>query len=111
MNEFRKLAADLGRAAATAEPRARIVVAKTALDIVADAKNLAPVDTGNLKSSIGADIDGLLAEIGPTANYGLFLELGTSRMAPQPFMGPAADRREGPFEEAIAQLAEEALGG
>lgn len=110
-NALRKLAADLTMAADTVEPKARRVVAKTARDIEADAKGFAPVDTGNLKGSITSDIGGLSAEIGPTANYGVFLELGTSRMAPQPFMGPAADRRAGPFEEAMAQMAEGGLNG
>lgn len=110
-NAIRKLAADLTRAAVTVDPLARVVVAKTARDIEADAKVFAPVDTGNLKGSITSDIDGLKAEIGPTANYGIYQELGTSKMAPQPFMGPAADRRAGPFEKAMAQLAEDGLRG
>lgn len=108
---LRKLAADLTRAAVTAEPKARLVVAKTARDIEADAKGFAPVDTGNLKGSITTDVRGLSAEIGPTANYGVFQELGTSKMAPQPFMGPAADRRAGPFEQAMGKLGEDGLNG
>jgi HK97 gp10 family phage protein len=110
-NELRRLSADIGRAAAQAEPRARLVVAKTARDIEGDAKALAPVDTGNLKASITSDVRGLEATIGPTAAYGVFLELGTSRMAAQPYMGPAADRRQGPFAQAMESLGEDLLGG
>lgn len=108
---LRKLAADLTRSAVTVEPLARMVVAKTARDIEADAKVFAPVDTGNLEASITSDVKGLSAEIGPTASYGIYQELGTSKMAPQPFMGPAAGRRVGPFEKAMAQLAEDGLRG
>ncbi|KQN99696.1 hypothetical protein ASF21_12880 [Arthrobacter sp. Leaf234] len=110
-SEIWKLSADIARAAAQAAPRARLVVAKTARDIEADAKQLAPVDTGNLQGSIGSDINGLEATIGPTASYGIYLELGTTRMAAQPFMGPAADRRQGPFGDAMARLGEGLLGG
>jgi phage protein, HK97 gp10 family len=116
--QLRRLSADIARAAATTGVRAQQVVRKTAYDIERTAKNLVPVDTGNLKSSIGhsdaraVGRSGSLAiEIGPTANYGLFVEFGTSRMAPQPFMGPAADQHQGAFEQAMGQLGLEGLNG
>ena len=117
-SQLRKLSADIGKAIGTTGPRAQLVVRKTAKDIEATAKLKAPVDTGNLKSSIGtSDLrgvgqsGGLVAEIGPTANYGIYVEMGTDRMAPQPYMGPAADAHTPAFEEAMAQLGLEALGG
>lgn len=118
-SEFRSLAADLGNAPKTLGHLARTVVRKTAKDVEGTAKGLAPVDTGNLKSSIGtSDLRALgtsgsiEAEIRATANYAIFQEVGTSRMAPQPFMGPAVDKHSGPFEEAMAQIAARAaLGG
>lgn len=115
--DLRSLSADLTAAGRQVGQRARAVVRKTAMDIEASAKSLAPVDTGNLKNSIGhSDLrigtsGQLVAEIGPTANYGIFLEQGTSRMAAQPFMGPAADRHTPSFESAMAQLGAEALDG
>ena len=117
-SQLRRFSADVARAQAATGKLAQTVVRKTARDIVRDAKIIAPVDTGNLKGSIGhSDLRNvgqpgdLSVEIGPTANYGIFLELGTSRAPAQPFMGPAADRNQGPFEEAMGQIAEEALGG
>lgn len=117
-SELRKLAADLGAGSRKVGPMAQVVVRKTVLDIEATAKVLAPVDTGNLKGSIGhSDLrtvgqSGTLeAEVGPTANYGRFVELGTSRMAPQPYLGPAADRHEPSFVRAMAILAERAVNG
>ena len=117
-SQLRRFSADVARAQATTGKLAQTVVRKTARDIVRDAKILAPVDTGNLKGSIGhsdlrnvSQSGDLSVEIGPTAAYGIFLELGTSRAPAQPFMGPAADRNQAPFEQAMGQIAEEALGG
>ncbi|WP_066298839.1 HK97-gp10 family putative phage morphogenesis protein [Arthrobacter luteolus] len=117
-SQVRRFAADIARAQVTTGLLTQTVVRKTARDVVKDAKLLAPVDTGNLRASIGhSDLRSvgragdLSVEIGPTANYGVFLELGTSRAPAQPFMGPAADRNEGPFAQALAQIAEEGLNG
>lgn len=101
-----KLAADLGKAGAGAVGKAAIVVRKAATDIERDAKILAPVDTGNLRNSIGAVVRGLRAEVGPTAEYGVYVEHGTSRMGPQPYMGPAAERHTAPFELAMRKVGE-----
>lgn len=109
MSEFRTLAADLTAAGQGAEALAETVVAKSALDLVAEAKYDAPVDTGFLMGSIGADINGLEAEVGPTAHYGIYLELGTSRMAPQPYLFPALDRIAPTFEQAMAQVIDRSL--
>ena len=116
--QLRRLSADIARAAKTTGARAQIVVRKTAYDIERTAKNKVPVDTGNLKGSIGhsdarsVGRSGTLAiEIGPTANYGAYVELGTSRMAPQPYMGPAADLHAPAFEQAMQQIGLEGLNG
>jgi HK97 gp10 family phage protein len=110
IGEVRQLSFDLGRAGLKATTLASQAVRKTALDIEADAKALAPVDTGNLKGSISVDSLGpLAAEIGPTATYGIFQEYGTSRMPPQPFMGPAFDRRSPGLVAAMEQIADEVL--
>lgn len=102
------LAADLGKAGYNATRKAQQVVAKAALDVEARAKVFAPVDTGALMNSIGADVaaDSLSAEIGPTVHYGAYVEYGTSRMAPQPYMSPALDAVAPGFVAAM-----ESLGG
>lgn len=105
---FHTLAADITAAAANMLPAAEAAVRKTALDIEREAKAFAPVDTGNLRSSIGRDVevsgDAIEAEIGPTAHYGIYLEHGTSRMAPHAFLGPALDRATPPFLSAMEQV-------
>lgn len=103
--------ADLGKAPARIVPLARRVVVKAAADMERDAKAFAPVDTGALRNSIGTSLSGLSAEIGPTVNYGAFVELGTSRMGPRAYLGPAFDRHAGEYVDALTQAAARALGG
>lgn len=113
MDELANLAADLSAAGEKAQNMAADAVAKTAADIAADAKVFAPVDTGNLRNSIGYDITqdsgGVEAEVGPTASYAQFLEHGTSTMAPRPFLGPAFDRRSPGLEAAMKNLSGEVI--
>lgn len=109
MHEFRSLAADLSRAGYAAESLARAVVAKSARDLEAAATVAAPVDTGYLRGSISSAIRGLEAEVGPTANYGHYVEGGTSRMAPQPYLFPALDRVAPSFEAAMGQVLTQSL--
>jgi hypothetical protein len=75
-NELHAFAADLRKTSGRAQKMARMAVAKTAADITADAKVMAPFRTGNLRNSIGYDVQedgtGVQAEIGPTASYGPF---------------------------------------
>lgn len=115
-SDFRKLTADLSKAPRNVGNGAQVVVRKSLVDGVAAAKNRVPVDTGNLKGSIGhsdlrtvGSTGSIGGEFGPTAEYGPYVEHGTSRMAPQPFMGPAADHIAPGFEQAMARLAQEAL--
>ena len=103
---MRRVAADLTEQAETLVPRASAVVRKVAFDTEADAKRLAPVDTGNLRNSITTAVSngGLTAAVVATASYAVYQELGTSRHPPQPFMGPATDRNTPLFHEAMSQL-------
>lgn len=89
---------------------AKNIVKKTAKDIEATAKTLAPVDTGFLRGSIKtSDLrtvskDNPSAEVRASANYATYLEFGTSRMAARPFMSPAANKHEPAFLAAMQQL-------
>ncbi|MEV8638097.1 HK97-gp10 family putative phage morphogenesis protein [Streptosporangium sp. NPDC051023] len=107
-SEIARLEVAFDNATERVESMTRAAVKKTGFDTVAGAQNLVPVDTGNLKSSIGVDFDadelGFVA--GPTAHYGGYVELGTSRMAPKPYLGPAFEAAVEPFVKAI-----ESIGG
>lgn len=48
-----------------------------------------PVDTGNLQESITYLPDFLSCEVYTDVDYAVYVELGTSKMAPQEFMLPA----------------------
>lgn len=108
-SELRVLAGDLKKGAAKVEKTAPLVVKKSGLDIEASAKVNAPVDTGTLQSSISSDINGLTAEIGPSTEYEAFVEYGTSKMAAQPYMGPAFEKHAPKFEQALGKVAEKIL--
>ena len=108
-NEVESLAVDLGRAGYAAESLARAVVEKSAYDLQTEAQYGAPVDTGYLRSSISTAVNGLEAEVGPTANYGYYVEHGTSRMPGQPYLVPARDRIAPTFEAAMAQVINQSL--
>jgi len=115
VSDLNRLAADLSGAGARVGAGAAQVVRASAYRVEAEAKAFAPVDTGNLRNSIGTDLIGdgrgasIEAQVGPTANYGAFVELGTSRMAPHAYLGPALDRAEPDFVAAIEQIAAQSV--
>ncbi|HEY3559659.1 MAG TPA: HK97-gp10 family putative phage morphogenesis protein [Kribbella sp.] len=115
VSELRALAGDLEKGAAKVGKAAPVVVSKSAHDIEATAKILSPVDTGNLMGSISTEVEGLSAEIGPTAEYGGYVEDGTHnddgsvRMAAQPYMQPALDTHAPTFETALGKVGEAIL--
>ena len=65
-------------------------------------------DSGNLANSIGVTFEdeGLTGLIGPSAEYGIFLEFGTTKMAARPFMTPAAEKEREPFIAAMRKIVE-----
>jgi HK97 gp10 family phage protein len=103
MSQVIKLDAELAATPAVVAKRVSAAIAKTAFDIEADSKALCPVDTGYLRGSISSSIKPLEAEIGPTADYGAYVEYGTSRAGPQPYMTPSFDRRSSSLVSAIEQ--------
>lgn len=106
VSELNTLAADLSGASWRVAAQGARAVQKTGLDVVRDGQEFAPVDTGNMRNSIGVDFDAdrLGFEAGPTASYSPYVEFGTSRMAPHAFMGPAFDRNVPPFVAAVEEL-------
>ena len=108
MSDLTRFAEDLRENADTLTRRASQVVRKAALDTMADAKTLAPVDTGNLRNSITTDArpGDLVAVVEATADYAAAVEFGIEQR-PQPFMRPSQERNTPGFLDAISQLAEE----
>jgi HK97 gp10 family phage protein len=107
-----RLTADIGAVTKGAQAKTQQAVAKTLIDIEGDAKVGAPVDTGDLRNSISHEIDGdgMGGEVGPTVDYGIWQEIGTSTQPGQPYLGPAFDRRSPVLEQALAQIADGLAG-
>lgn len=102
------------------------VVKKTAFDLQANAQTLAPVDTGNLRSSIYTKtsdgdqypgggsaapidnqvpgVDDMTAYVAVGAQYGIYLEMGTTRMPAHPYLAPAAEAVRPAFEAAMGAI-------
>ena len=86
------------------------------IKVEAQAKSLAPVDKGGLRSSIGyktatkssgsldvspKDNEGF---VGTNVFYGIYQEFGTRFMAPQPFLRPAAQILKGGKAQIMAEM-------
>ena len=73
---------------ATAEA---ITAALEAIGLQAEgyAKLLCPVDTGNLRNSITHTTDEQAAYIGTNVEYAAYVEMGTERNPPHPYIEPA----------------------
>jgi len=72
---------------------------------VTDAKVNSPVKTGNLMGSINAKkYDFLGWEVKTDTGYGAYVELGTKRMAAQPFMAPAYESARKALESGWDEL-------
>lgn len=105
-DDLTHLAGDLRRASREVLPKT-VGLLRAHGDRLADiAKSRCPHDTGRLAGSILMTVDPvrLSAEIGPYAYYGHFVEFGTSKMGPRPYMGPALDEVGPGFAEALGRL-------
>lgn len=74
--------------------RTREDLERIGLTIQNGARRYCPVDTGRLRSSIRSsgvreDGKGLYVEVGTNVEYATFVEFGTRRQRPQPFLRPA----------------------
>jgi HK97 gp10 family phage protein len=77
---------------AAIKPAVVAEVSKSALQIQARAQALSPVLTGTLRRSIHTIIEngGLRGIVGPSVEYGKFVEFGTRFQPARPYMRPAA---------------------
>lgn len=70
-------------------------MARTAIKCETTAKRMCAVDTGRLRASIkGTIVDEggeIVGYVGSDVEYAIYQEMGTERMAAQPFLRPAVD--------------------
>lgn len=104
--ELGRLAGDLRSAGAMAAVRAADAVGDAADETRDAAKSLAPKLTGALADSITVEGGGLEREVTTGVPYAIFVEYGTYKDAPQPFMWPAASVADRVLVEAIEDVAD-----
>lgn len=123
LTEIHHLAADLRTAETRVVPGVQREVGRGGFRVQGLAQFGAPKDTGHLASTITTDIGDLSYEVGPEANYGGFVEEGTTGpypienafglgilvmhpgISPQPYLGPAFDKDLPKTERGILKVA------
>lgn len=112
-DEIRSHAGRLQAAPGKLRPLVVMATTKATIDTANGARELAPVDTGYLRASItteaGTDGNTVYGEVTAGANYAAYVENGTSRMSPQPYMGPSRERNAPKWLEAMRQLGGKAV--
>ena len=78
-------------------------VAMTTIGLLVEnyARAICPVDTGRLRNSITSVADDESVTIGSNVEYAPYVELGTSRQSPQPFLGPSIEEHLTEYENII----------
>jgi HK97 gp10 family phage protein len=65
--------------------------------------------SGALRDSISREVHGLEAAIGSTSDIAVYQELGTDKMPPRPFLGPAAFNNKQKIEKILGSAVMHAL--
>lgn len=107
INGLNKLQAKLRNAEKTLQNDISDAINKGAYEIEAQSKLLAPVDTGYMRNTINTKTGRMEATISVTAEYGMFVEFGTSKQAPQPFFYIVFEQ----MKEQIIKDIEKRIGG
>lgn len=89
------------------------IVQKRTLEMEANAKNLAPVDTGHLRRSIKSDVNntstGVRGEVNANVEYAIYVEYGTVYQTAQPFFFPSFKAASEGFKTDIKKALGETL--
>lgn len=68
-------------------------------------------DTGRLANSIQADIQGKQATVFTNLEYAPWLEFGTQKIEPRPFMVPSMEKERPKFEQRLNRIVDAAAKG
>lgn len=86
------------------------IIQNTALRVEKRAKASAPEDTGYLKQHITAEKTGeLTADVTSLAEYSIYNEFGTRKMAAHPYMRPAMNQEQPFIYQKLNNLLEKGL--
>lgn len=95
---------EFGRIADEVRPKVTKAVRATALAVSDGAKRRAPVLTGNLRRSIiTRHRDEFASKVGTNVEYARYVEYGTSKMSPRPYLTPALEAERHEFAERVAR--------
>jgi HK97 gp10 family phage protein len=108
--EFARFARDLLRASAGIDDMANKAAEKVGRGALASAIRYSPDDTGALDRSLRLRRRGSVAVVETSLYYAAFQEYGTSKMAPNPFMGPAADEWGPRLVQEVEGIRDEVVG-
>lgn len=84
------------------QERIRSALLTGAESVAEYAREICPVDTGELRDSISVSQSESGAVVYAEAEHGIYVEFGTYKMAAQPFLVPALKAAEDSVAEAIA---------
>lgn len=68
------------------------------------AQSMCPVDTGKLRDSISVSAEGNKAVISANTDYAAYVEFGTSKMPPKPFLVPSLIGNSDAILKAIGEM-------
>lgn len=114
-SELQAFGSKLGKAGVRVGARGAQIVRAGAHKMERRMKATSKVDTGAMKNSVSSSIVGdgratsILAEVGPSVDYAVYVNNGTSRMAGDDFVGRAFDAEIGGIMAAVGQLEREVL--
>lgn len=96
------------------ETGGRVAIVESTQAVKQDARRDVPRRTGRLHDAIDAemedDLNGAVGVDPATADYGEFVEFGTSKMAAQPFMTPAAELERARLPERVRRNVKATIG-
>jgi HK97 gp10 family phage protein len=101
--EYARYARDLARAASGIDVKGEAAAEKVGKGALASAEAHAPVLSGDLRENLHLIMQGSRAIVVSDLFYSRFVEYGTSRTAPDPFIGPS-------FTEWAPKLVQEVEG-
>jgi HK97 gp10 family phage protein len=106
ISDLNKVKGDLERYSNETQDDIKRTVFTSAINVKADAKTRAPVDTGNLRASIRHKMSGdsLSAMVYTNVYYAPDVEFGTSKQRAQPYLIPALENEMPRFERRLKLL-------